>query len=628
MSTANLKKRAFNIYGNNIVFYDLMLDTAHIISKLERLKKYYIDIIHKNYISTNNLDVFMQKNNDILFEAQSVFYRTTVSGLKEQNCAAGDEIRNIFSYTEELSTIYDYWEQLNSYYVEKTEYIPQKKWIGGGLGVKGAIKGAITAGAFNAVGNFISSIKHSSEISHHNSNIDDYKRKLYKDEGFEKTFIYAIACMKENSVTTFKNSLSQKYEYDVYENIDYQKANMLYSDMLDNSDMITGKNVSKVLQMCPYFSEIYIFALNNLEGDTTELGALYKLCLKNDSFDNARKRKAEILLCINSGRFSELLELCKKDRSIIMQIKNTVIEEYEAKAINIFLIALNGGDTSKVADMIAFVEIMKEYLQNWNIFYLAGKIYEECQYGVRANLEKSIVLYKIAAKSNSVEAISRLAEIYYVTGKVEEAETWAKKALKISPTLVSAKITLASAMNKRPKTVLECKEALNLYSELSSLPYSQFKDYHHRKPSYFCYCAYKIYSEKKELMDENKKAEWCVKGATIAANYPDDLYGVTCCAVAIPLLQKYHKFKKVIELCLMYKGRYIGADWQLGYAYCRGDQVTKDYNKGAECFLSVINNYNDLTSEPYQKKRNDAKTALSKMTCTNGVWKKKMFEHI
>ena len=69
-------------------------------------------------------------------------------------------------------------------------------------------------------------------------------------------------------------------------------------------------------------------------------------------------------------------------------------------------------------------------------------------------------------------------------------------------------------------------------------------------------------------MDEDKKAEWCVKGATTAANYPDGLYGVTRCAVAIPLLQKYHKFKKVIESCLMYKERYIGAEWQLGYAYC------------------------------------------------------------
>ena len=276
--------------------------------------------------------------------------------------------------------------------------------------------------------------------------------------------------------------------------------------------------------------------------------------------------------------------------------------------------------------MQAFVELMKEHIKNWEVFYSAGRIYEERKYGVEANLQKSIEFYEIAAKSNQVRVLDRLADLSYITGNNSLAEKYAKKALQINPTLVSAKITLASALSQRVIFTSECEEALKLFNELSAMSYSQFEDY--RTPAYFCYCAARIFDKKEEWVNENKKIEWCVRGAMVAANYPNDSYGVSCCGAAIPLLQKHSKFKQVIELCILYKKRYIVADWLLGYAYCRGHQVPKDFNKGAECFLSVINNYNHLTDKVYQDKRNDAQIALSKMTCNNGIWKKKMFESI
>lgn len=627
MGANNLKQSEFNIYGNKIVFYDLMLDTAYIINEYARLKKYYTDLIHRYYISIRKPDDFMQKVDELLFDAQLTYFRTTVTALEKQNCDAGAEMRCFFSYPSEISDIYNYWEELNSYYAEDTEYVPQKRWIGGGFGISGAIKGAVTASAFNAVGNFIGSIKQSAAVSRYNGSIDAAKKKLYKDSEFEKTFKYAIEHITEMAEVAFKSELLEMYGCDVYENIDYGKAIGMYFDMFYNPEKITGTNIAKALQVCPYLYDTYMLALdNNIAGNTTELIALYNRCIQNDILEKEYNRRNEVASNIENGNFSKLLELCKNDKSIVTQIKNTVFKEYSHKAIDVFNNALNGGDTSKVKDMLSFVEIMKNDLHNWEIFLLAGQIYEYHTYGVRANLERSIEYYTIAAESKNIKVIDRLAELCYLTDKNEEAEKWARAALAISPTLLSAKITLATVLDKKPKAPFECEEALKLYDELSSLPYSMFKGY--RTPAYFCYCAAKIYTKEDDWVVENKKKEWYVRGAKVAANYPDDSNGNHCLAGAVPLLQKHNKFKQAIELCLLYERREFIADWLLGYAYCRGDYVKKDYNKGASCFLSVINNYKEHTGAAYQKKRDNAQAALNKMTCNNGIWKKKMFEHI
>lgn len=626
MSATNLEQREFNIYGNKVVFYDLLLNTAYILNKLKGLEKHYTDLIHDYYIGIGKLDGFMKKADELLYEAQLTFFQTTVAELKKRNCDAGKDIRSFFSYPKELSYVYEFWEELNSYYAEETNYIPQKRWVGGGFGVTGAIKGAITAGAFNAVGNFIGSIKHSSEIARHNVGVDRAKKKFYKEKGFEETFKYSISYLSEMAEVAFKSELLAIYDYDVYENINYEVAAEMCFNMVNNPEKITSENIAKTLQACPYLPDTYMLALNNLQGDTTELGLLYGFCIRDDVFDTERKRKNEILLNINSGKFSSLLHLYKEDKSIVTQIKDTVFEEYKYKAIEIFQEALGGGDISKVEDMQAFVEIMKNDLNNWELFYLAGKIYEERKYGVGANLEKSIEYYRLAVNSNNVKIMDRLAYLCRLTDKNVEAEKWAKKALSLSPELLSAKITLGVVLNEKLKTSVECEEAIKLYSELSELPYSQFEG--RRTPAYFCYCAAKIYDRKDEWGNEKKRIEWLIKGAKIEENKSKDSWGVTCCGAAIPLLQKHYKFKQAIELCLLYKGRYMGADWLLGFAYCRGHQVPKDYNKGAECFLSVINNYNELNDKIHQDKRNSAQIALNKMVCKNGIWKKKMFESI
>ena len=326
MGATNLKQREFNIYGNKVVFYDLLLDTAYVMNEFARLKKHYTDLMHRYYVGIGKLDGFMQKADEILFDAQMTFFQTTVEELKKQNCDAGMEIRGFFSYPEEVSEVYDCWEKLNSYYAEETDYIPQKRWCGGGFGVAGAIKGAITAGAFNAVGNFIGSIKHSSEISRHNIGVDRAKKKFYRDKGFEETFKYAIAYLTEMAEVAFKSELLEMYGCDVYENIDYETAVGMYFNMVDCPEKITSENIAKTLQVCPYLPDTYMLALNNLEGDTTELGLLYGLCLRNDVFDNERRRKQEILANINSGKFASLLEICKEDKSIVTQIKNSVFK--------------------------------------------------------------------------------------------------------------------------------------------------------------------------------------------------------------------------------------------------------------------------------------------------------------
>lgn len=629
MSATNLKQREFNIYGNKIVFYDVLLDTAYVMNEFARLKKHYTDLIHRHYVGIGKLDGFMQKADEILFDAQMTFFQTTVEELKKQNCDAGMEIRGFFSYPEEVSEVYDCWEKLNSYYAEETDYIPQKRWCGGGFGVAGAIKGAITAGAFNAVGNFIGSIKHSSDISRHNIGVDRAKKKFYRDKGFEETFKYAIAYLAEMAEVAFKSELLEMYGCDVYENIDYETAVGMYFNMVDYPENITGENVAKTLQVCPYLPDTYMLALNNLEGDTTELGLLYGLCLRNDVFDNERRRKHEILSSISSGKFSVLLNNYKEDKSISLQIKNTVFEEYKARAVEVFNEALNGGDTSQVEDMVAFTLIMLNYLENANLLFLAGKVCSEPDYGVEFNPDNCVLLFSAAAKYNHLKSIEQLIRCYYIYAKTydkdyEKTILWGEKALELNPNSMIAHYYLAQVYyhHKTGSINIHTKLIRNL-EFLSRQPYSAF--WVDDSPVRYCYYMGKVYSSC-YLKDDEKAISWYSKGAYNS----NDEWGIICCSAVIPTLQSLKRYDEMVKIALPYQGRYIGADYALGFAYCRGDGILKNYDMGAKCFLSVINNYNDENhqQESYQTLKQSAQAMLNKMVCKNGVWKKKMFESI
>lgn len=623
-----LSHTEYNLFGQTVFFPDIVLDTGYMLKHFLTWEAHYINILREKYSKCKKPEEFLRQADEVFCEAETIFSTYTISGLSKIMEVNKFEIRKMFGLPEEIKEVYDYFAMLNSSYTEYTPYTPRSRWVGGGFGIVGAAKGAITAGAFNAVGNFMSSIRQAAKVGSYNAKIDVEKSRLYRNKGFINTFEYGIEHLSRIAEVVFKNELIKFYGYDAYEKIDYVKALNTYCDMLDGTLATNATHIVKAIQLCPYMSDAYMYALEKLNENMDELGKLYKRCIQNDKFDQENNKYSEIYLNIQNGNFSKLLD--NQERSLIEEkIKNTVFTDTKKDAEDIFRKAISGEDISKVPDMLAFVEIMKSHIKDPSLFCLAGKIYEDNCYGISANLNKSIVYYELAAAQKNLEAAERLAHLYYINKNKELAENWARKALKLNVNSVSAQMTLGKILHKKFKLIDACKEAIQIYTNLSNKSYSELDEFY--TPVYFCYCAAKVYEENAaEMKDPNKAIEWYIKGINIAANHPNDEWVIPCCSNVLPLLRNARRYAEMVQVATRYRGKYIGADYILGYAYCRGTGVDINYNAGAACFISVLNNYNDEkhNHESYITLKRDAQTVLDKMVCKNGVWKKKLFESI
>ena len=124
----------------------------------------------------------------------------------------------------------------------RIERSSRSQWEGGGFGLKGAIKGAITAGALNAVTGAGRAIGDSAVDSTDNAKIRDAKKKIYENEDYQEKIFYGFRrCVAEADIGLAKD-LAEKGVTD-YVKVDFIEATEIFTAALEYE-----KNESRLVQ--------------------------------------------------------------------------------------------------------------------------------------------------------------------------------------------------------------------------------------------------------------------------------------------------------------------------------------------------------------------------------------------
>lgn len=158
----------------------------------------------QQYSSTGNIENAIRKFDEhlshyqdiLIAEACKVLFNKGVYDITEQIFAAKyasrylDISEQITSVTNGIEEIFAYAEQLDNQLHQKQ--LSRGHWSGGGFGVAGAIKGAVTASAMNAVGGIFHGIGDMISSSWNNAKVSSMKEKLFKDPSTPYTLCLAV----------------------------------------------------------------------------------------------------------------------------------------------------------------------------------------------------------------------------------------------------------------------------------------------------------------------------------------------------------------------------------------------------------------------------------------------------
>lgn len=167
------------------------------------------------------------------------------------------------------------------------EKLDRKRWVGGGFGVKGAIKGAVTASAMNTVTDFLYSIKDESTASSDNSEILALKRKFIEKYRDSRIFQKLIGECMDSCFSGFLNEAVYNHKIEC-PNINDEEAMSIYNNSVvnENDHKIKLDNSIKCISRFPYrvifYEELYATDPRNTELDNiTNFFGLseIKLCL-------------------------------------------------------------------------------------------------------------------------------------------------------------------------------------------------------------------------------------------------------------------------------------------------------------------------------------------------------------
>ena len=197
-----------------------------------------------------------------------------------------DEASFISDFFLEYCTWEDDFEQINGIYMdiilseeEKDAYRTARRqnrgrWVGGGFGIKGAIKGSIQAGAMNMVtglahGTFNLIAKGISSMI-----AEGKKSSLYKDPDTKETLVEGIRENIANMSDAFMDAMSHygKASFDYVSQEEADKAERIFN----NIERIDNKNkvVVEILSLDPYFEDIYEYVIANDLDSNSDIAAI------------------------------------------------------------------------------------------------------------------------------------------------------------------------------------------------------------------------------------------------------------------------------------------------------------------------------------------------------------------
>ncbi len=229
-------------------------------------------------------------------------------------------------------------------------YSNRGRWVGGGFGMKGAIKGAFQAAVLNAGESAISGIGKSMATSKDNARITKMKEKLFKDEELKKATCYGMLECINGLFVAYTDELYVLGQLGERINIDAEAANTKYEASLlyeDNGEKIYATMV-ECLSLLPSgvdFYEMVEMRLTQSEAwkefkDFWHLNFLYHeenapIMASRAKYNSSigRLRLSKYKLVFESGDIktisvSSITKVEFDEKDIILSVRGRILPEY------------------------------------------------------------------------------------------------------------------------------------------------------------------------------------------------------------------------------------------------------------------------------------------------------------
>lgn len=170
------------------------------------------------------------------------------------------------------------------------------RWQGGGFGVKGAIKGAVTASMLNAGSDFLHSFGDMARKSRDNNEIQNRLRALYKDNVTRETFCKAAYSCVMSVFYAERDELIESGYFKEIINIDKKQADDLFQLAHKYGENRTDKTekILSCIECFPGDSRFYEEIIDELVGQEDEVCAFFKFwnieAMMSDYIQRLRKR--------------------------------------------------------------------------------------------------------------------------------------------------------------------------------------------------------------------------------------------------------------------------------------------------------------------------------------------------
>lgn len=189
---------------------------------------------------------------------------------------APEDLKGYKAFKEIYSSIENSFSELQQY--REAQKMGRMHWQGGGFGIGGAIKGAITAGAMNLAMDAVRGIGDSFTAAGDRNKYENKKKQLAKDEEVWEDIISDINDVVMGVYKAFAEELSSKKDYHMYWN---DEENINRADAIFNNVQNRIKDSEKKLSMMkqaiqlnPYEEEYYEYLYLMEEMNKTEVKEL------------------------------------------------------------------------------------------------------------------------------------------------------------------------------------------------------------------------------------------------------------------------------------------------------------------------------------------------------------------
>lgn len=266
----------FDICGEHITLSKDYYVLAQINSFINRLERDVTKLID-DYYSYWHLDVLVEKG-EIVVSAYLLNAANAVTGFKYRNSSKvskkdkeflRDMSQKAESVWEPIYYIAEEFDDLRHSLAEHRKSIKKEKssyWVGGGFGVRGAIKGKIKAdlmnagaSASNALGNVI---RRSIQAGIDRANIEKMKREVHQSNELRNAVFAGVECYFNECACYLIDALCKEKE----------KAKSIYALIRENSEYVYADSIADAVQMLsvnPFnigaYSSIYSFDRNQGE---------------------------------------------------------------------------------------------------------------------------------------------------------------------------------------------------------------------------------------------------------------------------------------------------------------------------------------------------------------------------